>query len=639
MVIQDNMEHLLWLIPLFPLLGFLVTGFGFRRLPFRYSGWLASGMVLISFLLSIIVLINLLSTERAITCVIGDWINTGDLHLSVELLADPLSSLMILIITGIGFLIHIYSIGYMNGDEGYNRFFAYMNLFVFFMLVLVLGGSYMIMFIGWEGVGLCSYLLIGFWNKNFEFNNAARKAFVMNRIGDLGFLLGIFLIFTTFGSLSYGSVFPRATLMSPGTGVITIITILLFTGATGKSAQIPLLTWLPDAMAGPTPVSALIHAATMVTAGIYMVARSNILYALSPVTMNIIAAVAVATAILTAVIALFQNDIKKVLAYSTISQLGLMFLGLASGSFAGAMFHLMTHAFFKALLFLAAGSIIHALSGEQDIRFMGGLKKKIPWTYLVFLIGALSISGIPPFSGFFSKDEILAASFSKSPFLWIMGVMVSVMTASYIFRLVWLVFHGEYRGKNSGSEKIHEAPRVMLIPLVILALLSALGALPFATRFPDSGSLATFLDPVFNTGEKILHNGSHESGNHGLLLAFFTLFLILIAVLFTYRRFVSAGHIPPPDKAARSPFSRIAANKFYIDELYSIIIGKPLYRLSGFLHDIVDNRIFDRIVESAGRMVMFAGSRIRLLQTGNVGFYLFAMVICIMFVLLLNMLR
>jgi NADH-quinone oxidoreductase subunit L len=633
------MNNLLWLTPLFPLLGFLITGTGYRFVPVRFSGWLASGMILIAFFLSSILFAGLLGGTEAYNITLSNWISAGDLSISVELLGDRLSVMMMLIITGIGSLIHIYSIGYMHGDEGYNRFFSYMNLFVFFMLLLVLGANYLVMFIGWEGVGLCSYLLIGFWNRNDEYNDAARKAFIMNRIGDLGFLLGMFLIYTTYGSLNFSSVFQKALLTAPGSIVITTITILLFIGATGKSAQIPLLTWLPDAMAGPTPVSALIHAATMVTAGIYMVARSNVLYALAPLTMNIIAVVAVATSIITAITALYQNDIKKVLAYSTISQLGLMFLGLAAGSFAGSMFHLMTHAFFKALLFLAAGSIIHALAGEQDIRNMGGLRGKIRPTFLVFLTGTIAIAGIPPFAGFFSKDEILAAALVKSPFLWISGVLISVMTAAYSFRLVWLVFYGRYRGTGIKEESVHESPLVMLIPLAALALLSALGALPFSTHFPHENGIASFLEPVFRNGEEILRKNSPAQINHSFGPVALTLLLIFTSVFLTYRLFIVRQQLPQPDEEKRSIFSRIAYRKFYIDEIYKTLIINPLLKLSAFLHDIIDRKIFDNIVEATGKFVLYAGGRIRLLQTGNVGFYLFAMVISVIIVILLNLLR
>ncbi|MEI7981462.1 MAG: NADH-quinone oxidoreductase subunit L, partial [Bacteroidota bacterium] len=397
------MDVIVVLIPVLPLIGFLILGIGFRVLPKKVTSFLGPGTILLSFILSIIVFLNFRYFAISLPRYLFSWISLGNLKIPFEFLIDPLSILMLLIVTGVGFIIHVYSVGYMKDDPGFNRFFAYMNLFVFSMLLLVMGANYPVMFIGWEGVGLCSYLLIGFWFKNHDYNNAARKAFIMNRIGDLGFLLGMFLLFNTFHSLNFGAIFSQAKTMEPGDGTLMAITLLLFIGAVGKSAQIPLYTWLPDAMAGPTPVSALIHAATMVTAGVYMVARSNILYALSPATMAIMGITGLATALFAASIAIFQNDIKKILAYSTISQLGYMFLGLSVGAFTGAMFHLTTHAFFKALLFLAAGSVIHAMGEEQDIRKMGGLRKKLPITWWTFLAGTLAIAGIPPLSGFFSK--------------------------------------------------------------------------------------------------------------------------------------------------------------------------------------------------------------------------------------------
>jgi NADH-quinone oxidoreductase subunit L len=632
------MMNLTWLIPLFPLLGFLITGIGFSRLTVKISGWIASGMVLISFLISLVLFFELKNGTTPETILISDWIKTGSLNLPIEFLIDPLSSFMMLIITGVGFLIHVYSIGYMHGDEGYNRFFSYMNLFIFFMLILVLGGSYPVMFIGWEGVGLCSYLLIGFWNKSHENNNAAKKAFIMNRIGDLGFITGMFLIFTTFGSLSFNVVFQKAASVASGTPVLTIIALLLFAGATGKSAQIPLLTWLPDAMAGPTPVSALIHAATMVTAGVYMIARSNIIYTLSPVAMSVVAAIGLATAFIAAIIALLQNDIKKVLAYSTISQLGLMFLGLGAGSFAGSVFHLMTHAFFKALLFLAAGSVIHALSGEQDVRQMGGLQKKLPWTFLAFLTGALAIAGIPPFSGFFSKDEILASLFSKSPVLWISGIIISVMTVAYIFRIFWLIFKGSFRSEKLSRDAIHESSNVMVVPLVILGILSAFGALPLMIHGFDHNSLALFLEPVFKTSS-LISEGQNLTSGINLLLIGITFIIIVTTIYFTYSAFVLNKHIPESESSDRRGFNKLVYNKFYLDEIYNTLIVKPLYKISDFLQNSVDFKIFDRLVESAGKVVMYSGSKIRLLQTGNVGFYLFAMVICIIIVLFYNLFR
>jgi NADH-quinone oxidoreductase subunit L len=630
------MMNLSWLIPLFPLLGFLAIGLNVRRLSGSTGGWVASSMILLSFIFSLLLFIKLAGGTAGETITLFSWINSGELNISFDLLIDPLSSVMMLIITGVGLLIHIYSIGYMHGDDGFNKFFAYMNLFVFFMLILVMGGGYLVMFIGWEGVGLCSYLLIGFWNTNHENNNAAKKAFIMNRIGDLGFLLGMFLIFTTFGSLSYNIIFTKAAGMVTGTTVITVITLLLFTGASGKSAQIPLLTWLPDAMVGPTPVSALIHAATMVTAGIYMVARSNILYALSPISMSVITITGLATALLAAIIALFQNDIKKVLAYSTISQLGLMFLGLGAGAFAGAIFHLLTHAFFKALLFLAAGSIIHAMGGEQDLRKMGGLQKKLPWNFLIFLTGALAISGIPPFSGFFSKDEILLAAFSISPVLWVAGVLVSFMTAFYVFRIFWLTFKGSFRSDKISPDKIHEAPKVMLIPLLILAVFSAFGALPLILKGIGSNSLASFLDPLFRTSAVILHNTPEMVSGTSIMLMLVTFILMAISIYLSYFVFVRRKRIPDENAVLGNGLIKVARNKFYLDEFYNTIIIKPVLKFSDFLRKTIDIKIFDRIIESIGKFVMYSGSRIRLLQTGNVGFYLFAMVICIILVLVFN---
>jgi NADH-quinone oxidoreductase subunit L len=625
-----------WLIPLLPFIGFLITGLLSRRLSVKISGWLASGTVFLSFVLSVLIFLHLAKGVPPSSIVIADWIKVGNLSIPFEFYLDQLTSFMLLIITGVGFLIHVYSIGYMHGDEGYNRFFSFMNLFIFFMTILVLGGSYLVMFIGWEGVGFCSYLLIGFWNKNNENNNAARKAFIMNRIGDLGFVLGMFFIFTTFGSLSYSVVFAKSASLGSGTAVITVITLLLFLGATGKSAQIPLLTWLPDAMAGPTPVSALIHAATMVTAGVYMVARSNILYSLSPFTMSVVTIIGIATALLAAFIALFQNDIKKVLAYSTVSQLGLMFVGLGAGAFKGAMFHLMTHAFFKALLFLAAGSVIHGLGKEQDIRKMGGLQKKTPWTYLVFLIGALSISGIPPFSGFFSKDEILASAFASSPLLWIAGILVSILTASYIFRIFYITFKGTFRGNEVIKDAIFESPKIMVVPLIVLAFLSAFAAFPLV--FPDFGSnlLYAFLDPVFKQSEHILNKTELLSTTAKLVLMAVTSVLIVIAIIVSFLMYVRKGLIPPDDKTGRKGLIRLAYNKFYLDEIYNYLIVKPLINFSGFFTSSVEPKFFDGIVESVGKLVMSAGRKTRLIQTGNVGFYLFAMVISIIVVLIIS---
>src|SRR5918993_603988 len=504
------MKNLILLIPLLPFLGFLINGLGRKYLSKGLIGVIGSGTVLGSFIISVYAFFNLdaIGGGKQISGSAGivgdpvlhyfDFINVGSLKIPFAFQIDQLSTLFLLIITGVGFLIHVYSTAYMHEEkrEHFGRYFSYLNLFVFSMLLLVMGANYVIMFIGWEGVGLCSYLLIGYWFKNIDYTKAAKKAFVMNRIGDLGFLLAVFWIIAKVGSVNYSTVLTAETLARFSTGDIVGITLLLFLGATGKSAQIPLYTWLPDAMAGPTPVSALIHAATMVTAGIYMIGRSNIMYSLAPTTMSVVAVVGLATAILAATIALKQNDIKKVLAYSTVSQLGYMFLALGVGAYTGAVFHVMTHAFFKALLFLGAGSVIHAMHHEQDIRNMGGLKKKLPVTHITFLIGCIAIAGIPPFSGFFSKDEILAAAFSKNIIYWILGVIGAMIAAFYMFRLYAMTFLGTFRGTHEQEHHLHESPAAMTVPLVILAILAAIaGFVGIPEVFaPGNHLLEHFLD-------------------------------------------------------------------------------------------------------------------------------------------------
>jgi NADH-quinone oxidoreductase subunit L len=546
---------------------------------------------------------------------------------------------MLLIITGVGFLIHWYSVGYMKDDPGYNRFFAYMNLFVFFMLLLVMGAGYIIMFIGWEGVGLCSYLLIGFWFKNQEFNNAAKKAFVMNRIGDLGFLLGIFLLFITFGSLNYLDIFSQAKGMHPETPVITAITLLLFAGAVGKSAQIPLHTWLPDAMAGPTPVSALIHAATMVTAGVYMVARSNILFVLAPDTLTVVAVTGIVTALFTASIAIYQNDIKKILAYSTISQLGYMFLGLGMGAFTGAMFHLTTHAFFKALLFLAAGSVIHAMGGEQDIRKMGGLGSSQQKTRWVFLMGTIAIAGIPPFSGFFSKDEILSTVFSQSILLWIFAVTGAMMTAFYMFRVYYLTFGGKFRGKEKNNHTLRESSSVMIIPMVILAVLAIAGGVINLPGFTGgSAGLQSFLQPVFADSVPFMKSPVHILSHAAeWLLAGVSVVLVGIMILFAWVRFVKKEPEIREAMVQKSFLSNLLAHQYYIDELYGTLFVRPLLYLSKGFHKIIEKKMIDKTVDGIGNLVIRTGNTVRYLQTGHVGFYVFMMVAGIIAILLFNL--
>lgn len=629
------MIKLIPLVPLFPLLGFLVNGFFGKKLSKSLSGSIASIAVLASFVVSLLAFIELNgSTNKSNVIDVFSWINAGDLKIPFQFLYDNLSSLFLLIITGIGFLIHVYSTGYMHDDEGFSRFFTYLNLFVFFMLLLVLGNNYLITFVGWEGVGLCSYLLIGFWFKNTAYNNAAKKAFIMNRIGDLGFLLGIFLIYITFGSITYTEIFDKAG--SVPTSTITTIALLLFVGAMGKSAQLPLYTWLPDAMAGPTPVSALIHAATMVTAGIFMVVRSNIFYSISDVASETVAIVGGATALFAACIGLLQNDIKKILAYSTVSQLGLMFLGLGVGAYSSAVFHVTTHAFFKALLFLGAGSVIHAMGGEQDIRKMGGLKGKIKITFLTMFIATIAISGIPPFSGFFSKDELLAHVYEHSKALWLVGMLTSILTAFYMFRMLYLTFYGKFRGTHEQEHHLHESPPSMTFPLIILAVLSALGGL---LGLPEFLHLPNWMH--HQIGEVIIMKGkslitlSHEVE---LMLMGLAVLAAASSIFFAYNLYLRNKVLPVATESELKGWQRLIYNKFYVDEIYEAIIRKPIDVMSNVLHKYVDVAILDGVVNGVGSAVKGVGSVVRLAQNGNIGFYIISMIIGIVFIVLFTLL-
>ncbi len=622
------MINLVYLVPIFPLIGFLINGLGRNTLSKTLVSWIGSLAILLSFGLSLGIFFELqAAAHKSFLVPLFDWINVGSLQIPFSFMVDPLSSIMLLIVTGIGFLIHVYSSGYMHEDAGFAKFFAYLNLFIFFMLLLVLGSNYVVMFIGWEGVGLCSYLLIGFWFTNGNYASAAKKAFVMNRIGDLGFLLGVFLIYSTFGSVEFAKVFPQAALMAPGNATLALITILLFIGATGKSAQLPLFTWLPDAMAGPTPVSALIHAATMVTAGIYMITRSNILFTLAPFTTEIIAVVGLATAIVAALIALTQNDIKKVLAYSTVSQLGYMFLGLGVGAYTGAFFHVITHAFFKALLFLGAGSVIHAMHHEQDMRNMGGLRKKLPITFLTMLSGTIAISGLPPFSGFFSKDEILAHVYEHSPLLWAIGVGGAMLTAFYMFRMLFLTFFGTFRGTKEQEKHLHESPASMTIPLVVLAILSVLGGFIGVPEVLGGHHwLAQFLSPVLTytqalSGEALVLDHATE-----YLLMGISVGAAVISIAIAYVIYINRKSVPVADTEERSFLSKLSYHKFYIDELYDAMITRPLDAISQFFFKIVDKLGIDGIVNGLGNGAKEASKGLRLIQTGNVGFYIFMMV-------------
>ncbi len=630
------MVNLVWLIPVLPLAGFLLTGLFRNYLSKGLTGVIGCGTILAAFVLSVLIFLEVRQpTFEPVIVNLFDFITVGNLHIPFAFQVDQLSVLFLLIITGVGFLIHLYSTSYMHEEEAphFARYFSYLNLFVFSMLLLVLGANFVILFIGWEGVGLCSYLLIGYWFKNMEYNNAAIKAFVMNRIGDLGFLIAIFLMINKFGSVDFETVFLKAN-GGASVGYLTAITMLLFVGATGKSAQIPLYTWLPDAMAGPTPVSALIHAATMVTAGIYMIARSHVLYDLTPVTQGVVAVIGLATALLAATIALKQNDIKKVLAYSTVSQLGYMFLGLGVGAYTGAVFHVMTHAFFKALLFLGAGSVIHAMGGEQDMRKMGGLSKWLPVTTWTMLIGCIAIAGIPPFSGFFSKDEILSAAYAKNPVYYVIGVFTALLTAFYMFRLYATTFMGAFRGGTKGPERVpsgglHESPPAMTIPLIVLAVLAVIGGfvgIPEAIA-PDSHWLGNFLGPVFG-GEAVPSGVSR--GMEWVLMGV-SVVVALVGTLWAVGRFSKRPELREP-----TGFGKVLANKWYVDEFYNAVIVRPLDLLAQFLV-FFDKNIVDGIVNAVGSLVQYGSRQLRLLQSGQVGGYVLLMVLGILVLFLVEL--
>ncbi len=616
------MTNLVYLVPLFPLIGFLINGIGWRTIPKSVGGIIGSLAVLASFVVSLGIFFEVKASGTTTVVHLFDFIQSGKLYIPFAFQVDTLSSLFLLIITGVGFLIHVYSTSYMHDDEGMVKYFSYLNLFVFSMLLLVLGANYLIMFIGWEGVGLCSYLLIGFWFKNRDYTNAAKKAFVMNRIGDLGFLVGMLLILFNFGTLSYQDFFGiLQSGQNPMSGdIYTWIAVCLFIGAMGKSAQIPLYTWLPDAMAGPTPVSALIHAATMVTAGIYMIARSAALYDLAPLAQELVTIIGLATALLAATIALYQNDIKKVLAYSTVSQLGFMFIALGVGAYTTGIFHVMTHAFFKALLFLGSGSVIHAMSGEQDVKFMGGLRKKLPITYITFLIGVLAIAGFPFTSGFVSKDEILVSVWHHSHLYFWLTVFAALLTAIYMFRLLMLTFHGSFRGTEHQKHHLHESPLPMTLPLIILAILSLVaGFVQLPHLFGGHPYLNEFLA---KSGVPAL---AHESADlatmeYGLLGG--TVVVLLAVFLVTKKMFAVDSF-----SGEYGGFAKVLANKWYVDEIYDAVIVKPIGRLSGIMDRFVERMGIDGLVNGVGKTVRWSGDRVRLLQTGQVGFYIFAMVI------------
>jgi NADH-quinone oxidoreductase subunit L len=614
----------------------------------KLVAFIAPAVVGAAFVVALLCVLSLASRPadgRTFVQILFPWIQAGSLLVPAALQLDPLSSVMALVVTGVGFLIHVYSVGYMSHERAFARYFVYLNLFMFAMLTLVLANNYLLMFVGWEGVGLCSYLLIGFWYEKQSASDAGKKAFVANRIGDFGVLIAMFLVFWTFGSLSYTEVFAQVPLLRESgvltTGLATAITLLLFLGATGKSAQIPLYVWLPDAMEGPTPVSALIHAATMVTAGVYMVARSSALFLLAPDTMMVVAVIGAVTAIFSATIGICQTDIKRVLAYSTVSQLGYMFLACGVGAFTAAIFHLMTHAFFKALLFLGSGSVIHALSGEQDMRKMGGLKKYVPVTFATMFVATLAIAGIPGLSGFFSKDEILWQSFSSSygsPVLWGIGALAAGITAFYMFRLVFLTFFGESRMDPEVERHAHESPWSMTAPLAILAVLSIAGGwIGIPAVLGGSNLFEHWLAPVFHpvaaagahgAATEVAHGaaaGAHHSTTLEIGLMALSVAIALCGIgiaYFLYR--VRTGK--PAEIASRWPtLYDVVYNKYYVDEFYEWAVIRRIVTFSTGLWQMFDALFIDGIVNGAADLIRSAGGRVRRLQGGVVGGYAFSL--------------
>lgn len=647
-----------WLIPFFPLLGVILNGIAGIRFPKRLVGLIGSAAIFLSFLVACSILWEVLKVPpdaRVFEVLMYTWIPCGDLQVNIGFLVDALSLIMMLTVSGVSFVIHVYSVGYMHDDPGFRRYFTYLNLFVFFMLILVSANSFLLMFVGWEGVGLCSYLLIGFWYQNKAPADAGKKAFIVNRIGDFGFLLAMMLIFVVFGSLDFLPVFEKTPhLLRSGELTVVLITLLLFVGACGKSAQIPLYVWLPDAMEGPTPVSALIHAATMVTAGVYMVARCSVLYSLAPLSMEVVAVVGAVTALFTASIAIVANDIKRVLAYSTISQLGYMFLACGVGAFTAGIFHLMTHAFFKALLFLCAGSVMHALSGELDIRKMGGLKSYLPVTYMTFFIACLAIAGIPPFAGFFSKDEILWYAFQRNSFLWGIGAVVAFMTAFYMFRVVFMAFYGKSRMDPEVEHHVHESPPVMTVPLTILAVLSVIGGLVGIPIIQGWNRFHDFLAPVLgghevHLSEKALTGVAyaaqaathaepavHHSVGLELLMMGISVAIGLAGIITAYYFYVRRPDLPGKVAGRFQGVYTLLVNKYYVDELYHAYVVTPINIISTFLWRGLDEKVVDgAMVNGTAWLVKRVSGGLRRLQTGSVQHYALAILIGLVLVLYL----
>ncbi|MSS71284.1 MAG: NADH-quinone oxidoreductase subunit L [Candidatus Latescibacteria bacterium] len=605
-----------WIL-LCPLIGVLINGFFGRRLG-RGAHVVACAAVGISWALSVLVFLRVLNGDALgvdAPARLYSWIETDALRIAVGFRVDELSSVMLLVVTTVSFFVHVYSIGYMRGEPGYARYFTFLNLFVFSMLILILADNFVQMFVGWEGVGLCSYLLIGFWYEKKSASDAGKKAFIVNRIGDFGFLIGMFMIFVNFGSLDFHIVFRDASNLPQATA--TAIALLLFVGAVGKSAQFPLYVWLPDAMEGPTPVSSLIHAATMVTAGVYMVARCHVLYSMAPVAGAVVAWVGVFTAFFAASIALVTNDIKRVLAYSTVSQLGYMFIGVGVGAYAAGIFHLMTHAFFKGLLFLTAGSVMHAMSGELDMRRMGGLKRSMPITAWTFVIGAVAIAGVPPLAGFWSKDAILDAAFHGGhPIIWAVGLVTAFMTAFYMFRLIFMTFFGASRVDPEVEHHLHESPPSMTIPLIALAALSVVAGLVGTS---EHGGIFAFLNKVFED------TAAEPAGGGKLGLMAISVLAGLGGIFLAYRLYLAR-----PYTKARAPdgaLHRLLSNKYYVDEIYNAAIVQPIKRFAMFLWDVFDSLVVDGLVNLSGLFVKAVSWIVSRIQTGRVPFYATTMVV------------
>jgi NADH-quinone oxidoreductase subunit L len=642
----------LWLIPFFPLVGAIINGLLGKRFIRNETaiGAIGTGAVLLSFMVSCSYFFQLLGDPVKVhQQIVTSWMSVGNLQVDWGFLLDPLSAVMLMVVTGVGSLIHLYSIGYMHGEEGFYRFFSYLNLFVFAMLMLVLGNNALVMFVGWEGVGLCSYLLIGYYIDKKSAGDAAKKAFVVNRVGDFGFLVGLFTIFWSLGqhgiwTVNFVDIAEHGHLLGFGGTVVTVATLCFFLGATGKSAQIPLYTWLPDAMEGPTPVSALIHAATMVTAGVYMIGRMNVLFAMSPTTMAVVALIGAFTAIVAASIGFAQNDIKRVLAYSTVSQLGFMFMAMGVGAFTAGIFHLMTHAFFKACLFLGSGSVIHAMhhalhhahlhDDPQDMRNMGGLKKFMPITHATFAISCLAIAGIPIFSGFFSKDEILWWTFASTRgnlLVWGIAAITAGMTAFYMFRCLYMTFYGEQRTHKKAKDHIHESPWVITLPLVVLAALAAVGGLvgiPHAIDFLHVGNkLDQFLAPVFHHSQQLYEIQAHGSASTEISLMVLSVVIAVIGISIATVMYLKNPQLPAKFVARFSQLHRLVYNKWFVDEAYDVLFVNSTKKFGTFCWKVFDVKVVDGIVNGTGKIVDAFATALRHTQTGLFQHYALTMVL------------